>query len=128
MGLKDKLKNDGSVYAAEKNGGVILPNALEFVNSTKTTYNLIHSSLHFDEATNTPSYSVDGTNKPLVNKDFIKYKDGVANQLPNPTAFDLEDPVTADPINKPKYKTSNGSYTNTYLKVKGNTASFPIID
>ena len=128
MGLKDKLKNDGSVYAAEKNGGAILPNALEFVNSTKSTYLLTPGSLHYDAKTNTPSYSVDGSNKYAVNADFIKYKDGVANQLPNPTALDLEDSVTADPKNKPKYKTSNGSYANTYLKVKGKTASFPIKD
>ena len=128
MGLKDKLKNDGSVYAAEKNGGAILPNALEFANSTNTTYNLIHSSLHYNEATDTPSYSVDGTNKSAVNADFIKYKDGVANQLPTPTAFDLEDPVSADPSYKPKYTTNNGSYANTYLKDRGVSVSIPIKD
>jgi len=127
MGLKDKLKKDGSIYAAEKNGGAILPNPLEF-DSKNGTYNLLPSSLHFDEATETPSYSVDGTNKTLVNKNFIKYKDGVANQLPTPTLLDLEDPITKDPANKPKYKTSNGSYADTYLKAKGNTASFPVID
>ena len=113
MGLKDKLKNDGSIYAAEKNGGAILPNPLEFANSTNTTYNLIHSSLHYDEATDTPSYSMDGTNKAAVNADFIKYKDGVANQLPTPTALDFEDSVTADPNNKPKYTTQKGK---TYLE------------
>jgi hypothetical protein len=113
MGLKDKLKNDGSIYAAEKNGGAILPNSLEYADSINTIYNLTHSSLHFDEATETPSYSVDGTNKVVVNNYFIKYKDGVANQLPTPTAFDFEDSVTADPNNKPKYTTKKGK---TYLE------------
>ena len=128
MGIKNMLQTQGSPFAAEKNGGTILPNSLEFVNSTKTTYPLTPGSLHYDAKTNTPSYSVDGTNQAAVNADFIKYNDGVANQLPTPTAFDLEDSVTADPTNKPKYKTSNGSYVNTYLKVKGKNASFPIID
>ena len=122
------LQTQGSPFAAEKNGGTILPNSLEFANSTNTTYPLTPGSLHYDAKTNKPSYSVDGTNKAAVNADFIKYNDGVANQLPNPTLLDLEDPITKDPINKPKYKTSNGSYANTYLKAKGNTASFPVID
>lgn len=113
MGIKNMLQTQGSPFAAEKNGGAILPNPLEFSNSTNTTYNLIHSSLHFDQATATPSYSVDGSNKAAVNADFIKYKDGVANQLPTPTAFDLEDPVTADPSYKPKYTTQKGK---TYLE------------
>ena len=128
MGIKNMLQTQGSPFAAEKNGGTILPNSLEFANSTNTTYPLTPGSLHYDAKTGTPSYSVDGSNKAAVNADFIKYNDGVANQLPNPTAFDLEDSVTADPTNKPKYKTSNGSYANTYLKVKGKNASFPVID
>jgi hypothetical protein len=113
MGIKNMLQTQGSPFAAEKNGGAILPNPLEFSNSTNTTYNLIHSSLHFDQATDTPSYSVDGSNKAAVNADFIKYKDGVANQLPTPTALDFEDSVTADPNNKPKYTTKTGG---TYLE------------
>ena len=128
MGIKNMLQTQGSPFAAEKNGGTILPNSLEFVNSTKTTDPLTLGSLHYNAATGTPSYSVDGTNQPAVNADFIKYNDGVVNQLPTPTAFDLEDSVTADPLYKPKHKTNNGSYANTYLKVKGKNASFPVID
>lgn len=128
MGIKNILQTQGSPFAAEKNGGTILPNPLGFVNSTNTTYPLTPGSLHYNATTKTPSYSVDGTNQAAVNANFIKYNDGVANQLPTPTAFDLEDSVTADPLYKPKYATSNGSYANTYLKVLGKTASFPIKD
>ena len=113
MGIKNMLQTQGSPFAAEKNGGAILPNPLEFVNSTNTTYNQAHDSLHYDAKTGTPSYSVDGSNKTTVNADFLKYNDGVANQLPTPTAFDLEDSVTADPSYKPKYTTQKGK---TYLE------------
>ena len=128
MGIKNMLQTQGSPFAAEKNGGAIMPNPLEFVNSTNTTYGQSHKSLHYDFKTQLPNYSVDGSNQAAVNADFIKYNDGVANQLPTPTALDLEDLVTADPAYKPKYKTNNGSYANTYLKVLGKTASFPIKD
>lgn len=113
MGIKNMLQTQGSPYAAEKNGGTIVPNPLEFVNSTKTNYNQTHDSLHYDAKTDKASYSVDGSNQATVNADFIKYNDGVANQLPTPTAFDLEDSITADPLYKPKYTTKTGK---TYLE------------
>ena len=127
MGIKNMLQTQGSPFAAEKNGGAILPNPLEF-DSKNDTYAGTLSSLHYDAKTNKPGYSVDGTNQPSVNADFQKYNDGIVNQLPTPTLLDLEDPITKDPANKPKYKTNNGSYANTYLKVLGKTASFPIKD
>ena len=113
MGLKDKLINDGSIYAAQKNGGDITPNPLEF-DSKNGTYAGTLSSLHYNAITDKPGYSVDGTNQLSVNTDFQKYNVGVANQLPTPTSFDLEDPVTADPFNRPKYTTSNAA-TNTNI-------------
>ncbi len=128
MGIKNMLQTQGSPYAAEKNGGAIIPNPLGFVNSTRTSYGQPHQSLHYDEKTGKPSYSVDGSNQAVLNADFIKYKDGVVNFLPPPTLLDLEDPITKDPANKPKYKTNNGSYAGTYLNVLGKTASFPIKD
>jgi hypothetical protein len=130
MGLRNKLEKDGSVYAAEKNGKAIMPNPLGF-DSKNGTYGQPHNSLHYNISTGTPGYSVDGINGidgAKVSLDFQKYNDGELNKLPTPTALDLEDLYTADPTYKPKYRTSDGSYKGTYLKVKGDTASFPIKD
>jgi hypothetical protein len=68
-----------------------------------THYLLNQSQLHYNSVEDKPGYSVTGTQFSIVNSLFQEYEDGKNTPIPEPTTFDLLDPLTADPDNKPKY-------------------------
>ena len=108
MGLLSKLTTigEGSTLSYS-DGNTPLVNPL----STK------QSPLHYNSYDLEPGYSVNGTDASYVNSLYQGYKDGINTPLPEPTTFDLLDPLTADPYNKPKYKPTSGqTYSDLYNK------------
>ena len=80
----------------------------EQLNQTVTVYNA---------ADDEPGYSVNGTDASYVNSLYQGYKDGINTPLPEPTTFDLLDPLTADPHYRPKYTPLPGQrYSDLYNK------------
>ena len=108
MGLLSKLTTigEGSTLSFS-DGNTPLINPL----STK------ESQLHYNTAEDKPGYSVTGTQFFIVNLSYQEYEDGKNTPLPEPTTFDLLDPITADPDNKPKYTPLPGQrYSELYNK------------
>ena len=108
MGLLSKLTTigEGSTLSFS-DGSTPLINKL----STK------QSPLHYNAADDEPGYSVNGTDASYVNSLYQGYKDGINTPLPEPTTFDLLDPLTADPHYRPKYTPLPGQrYSDLYNK------------
>ena len=106
MGLLSKLTTigEGSTLSFS-DGSTPLINKL----STK------QSPLHYNSYDLEPGYSVNGTDASYVNSLYQGYEDGKNTPIPEPTTFDLLDPVTADPNNKPKYTPTPGqTYSELY--------------
>jgi hypothetical protein len=105
MGLLSKLTiGDGSTLSYS-DGSTPLINKL----STK------QSPLHYNSYDLEPGYSVNGTDASYVNSLYQGYEDGKNTPIPEPTTFDLLDPITADPDNKPKYIPTPGqTYSDLY--------------
>ena len=84
-----------------------------FINKLSTK----QSPLHYNAADNEPGYSVNGTDASYVNSLYQGYKDGINTPLPEPTTFDLLDPLTADPHYRLKYTPLPGQrYSDLYNK------------
>ena len=108
MGLLSKLTTigEGSTLSYS-DGSTPLVNPL----STK------QSPLHYNTLEDKPGYSVTGTQFSIVNSSYQEYEDGKNTPIPEPTTFDLLDPITADPDNKPKYTPLPGQrYSELYNK------------
>ena len=108
MGLLSKLTTigEGSTLSFS-DGETPLVNPL----STK------QSPLHYNSYDLEPGYSVNGTDASYVNSLYQGYKDGINTPLPEPTTFDLLDPLTADPHYRPKYTPIPGQrYSDLYNK------------
>jgi hypothetical protein len=105
MGLLSKLTiGDGSTLSYS-DGSTPLINKL----STK------QSPLHYNSYDLEPGYSVNGTDASYVNSLYQGYEDGKNTPIPEPTTFDLLDPITADPDYKPKYIPTPGqTYSDLY--------------
>ena len=107
MGLLDKLTAGEGSTLSFSDGNTPFTNPL----STK------QSQLHYNSVTDQPGYSVNGDQFSIVNSDFQQYEDGKNTPIPEPTTFDLLDPITADPDNKPKYIPTPGqTYSDLYNK------------
>ena len=107
MGLLDKLiTGDGSTLSFSDGN-------TPFINPLSTK----ESQLHYNSVEDKPGYSVTGTQFSIVNSSYQEYEDGKNTPLPEPTTFDLLDPITADPNNKPKYTPKPGqTYSDLYNK------------
>ena len=108
MGLLSKLTTigEGSTLSYS-DGNTPLINKL----STK------ESPLHYNSYDLEPGYSVNGTDASYVNSLYQEYEDGKNTPIPEPTTFDLLDPITVDPYNKPKYTPLPGQrYSELYNK------------
>ena len=108
MGLLSKLTSTGEGSTLSySDGSDPLINLL----STK------QSPLHYNSYDLEPGYSVNGTDASYVNSLYQGYEDGKNTPIPEPTTFDLLDPITADPFNKPKYTPTPGqTYSDLYNK------------
>ena len=106
MGLLSKLISTGEGSTLSySDGSDPLINPL----STK------QSPLHYNSYDLEPGYSVNGTDASYVNSLYQGYEDGKNTPIPEPTTFDLLDPITADPFNKPKYTPIPGqTYSELY--------------
>jgi hypothetical protein len=88
MGLLDLLNNQGSGLTAY-DGKTPKINPL----ATK------QSKLHADGGQ--PGYSLDGSNKFIVNNDYQAYLDGAVNALPQPSQLDLNGTTPAKYLDNP---------------------------
>jgi hypothetical protein len=88
MGLLDLLNNQGSNLTAY-DGKTPKVNPL----ATK------QSKLHADG--NLPGYSLDGSNKFIVNNDYQAYLDGAVNALPQPSQLDLNGVLPSKYLDNP---------------------------
>ena len=110
MGLLSKLTTIGEGSTLSFSDG-----ETPFTNPLSTK----ESQLHYNTAEDKPGYSVTGTQFSIVNSSYQQYEDGITDKrpLPEPTTFDLLDPITADPNNKPKYTPIPGQrYSELYNK------------
>ena len=106
MGLLSKLTTIGEGSTLSFSDG-----ETPFTNPLSTK----ESQLHYNTAEDKPGYSVTGTQFSIVNLSYQEYEDGKNTPLPEPTTFDLLDPITADPDNKPKYISTPGqTYSEKY--------------
>jgi hypothetical protein len=99
--IEERLFMDGSPYSANNGQGVP-------VNPLATK----QSTLHYDIKTNSEGYSVNGQPFSITNNNYASYRDGTVFALPEPTALDVNDPVSADPAYKLKY-TPTDKYENS---------------
>jgi hypothetical protein len=106
MGLLSKLTTIGEGSTLSFSDG-----ETPFTNPLSTK----ESQLHYNTAEDKPGYSVTGTQFSIVNLSYQEYEDGKNTPLPEPTTFDLLDPITADPNYKPKYTPTPGqTYSELY--------------
>jgi len=105
MGLLDKLTTGGTKYSAW-DGATPATNLL----ATK------QSNLHADPS-GQPSYSLNGSNFPQVNKDYQSYEDGDNNLLPQPSDLDINGAVPTTALKDPLTTSINDSFSKgEYLK------------
>lgn len=87
MGLKEKLTTVGSKFTYTADGASPTPYPELYVpsiNQLATNQSLLHADLN-----GSPGYSLNGNFQPQVNNDYIAYKDGAPNFLPQSSIEDL---------------------------------------
>ena len=108
MGLLSKLTTIGEGSTLSYSDGID-----PLINKLSTK----ESPLHYNSYDLEPGYSVNGTDASYVNSLYQQYEDGKNGHIKEPTTFDLLDPITADPNNKPKYTPLPGQrYSELYNK------------
>jgi hypothetical protein len=106
MGLLDKLVNQGGSTYTKWDGADPEVNPL----ATK------QSNLHADPS-GQPSYSLDGSNFPTVNKAYQSYEDGDNNLLPDPSNLDIQGKIPTVALKDPLVSSINDSFgKGEYLK------------
>jgi hypothetical protein len=106
MGLLDKLTIQGGSNLTPWDGTTPKTNPL----ATK------QSRMHADPS-GLPSYSLNGSNFPIVNAEYQTYEDGDNNQLPQPSQLDINGVVPISALKDPGVSSINTSFSKgEYLK------------
>ena len=94
MGLYDKLTKGGTPFSITGNGTTPATNPL----STNT------SKMHYN-------YSLSGTNRSTVARQYKQYVDGANNNLPQPSQLDINGVAPTSALKDPKTKSINDSFS-----------------
>ena len=106
MGLLNKLTVQGGSNLTAWDGTTPKINPL----ATK------QSRMHADPS-GLPSYSLNGSNFPIVNAEYQTYEDGDNNQLPQPSELDVNGVTPTSALKDPGVSSINNSFKNgEYLK------------